>query len=641
MKRKPKSKKDYKTKDAEREVRTGRDRPFREDIKEGKGDMYSQPNDPRWYAANPQVLKDVASFPYGWPLGGEFDLGSLADNFDVNAIPGVMAIYTAPAFGWADNPNAPVNVAARNIFTYVRHANSGSWNYNSPDLMLYLLAMDSMYSYIAWLKRLYGMCAYYSVTNRYYPKALIEANGVDFQDLQGNLNDFRGYINMLAVRAGQFVVPSSMAYTAKHEWMYSGLYTDAATDKPQTYMFVPDGFFQYGLTAITDSGGTIFTSGELSYKKLMPKFGNLTGAPVDYAVGSMTPTKLLTFQDLQAYGDALINPLLQSQDINVMCGDILKAYGDNVHKISGITEDYTVYPAYDMEVLDQIQNATFIGEYAAGTSITQDPTKGWLKFTPTQTYPYAFTGQYFRSPGFNAYWGKKIVNFQHGDVEPAATMEATRLTNIASAQDNANNTLQFNTIGSEIACYGHIYYYGYGDLDAKGQEGAVWQLWRSRTLYLSNTAVIQMDKGQQNVSFDLNALNLTNGSSKVTGALVMGLPALTTEMFTDLQHELADVFRLSHMLTNFDRHPFMAINAGFVIPQLTKPTAAYMQSSSVLSLGAAVEGQTGTVQYLYLPTPVYSMYTGLLGDVSYYTLISRDELQMMAEAALLSMFNPF
>lgn len=139
----------------------------------------SKPNDPRWYAQNPQLLRDTASFPYSWPLGNKLNLGQHAPEINKGSIPGIMGIYTAPTFGWADNPNSPINVAARNVYSYVRHANSGHANYDAPDLMLYLCAMDSIYSYLSYLKRVYGVVSTYSYTNRYYPKAVIQAMHVD------------------------------------------------------------------------------------------------------------------------------------------------------------------------------------------------------------------------------------------------------------------------------------------------------------------------------------------------------------------------------------------------------------------------------------------------------------------------------
>lgn len=620
MKRKPDSKR---KKGSETDERREDDRPFRKEMRGGERsgcDAYSGSNDWRWYAKNEQILRDVASFPYGLPVGGQYDLGSLADNYDVNAVPGIMAIYTAPAFGYSDNPNSPVNIAARNLFTFVRHANSGSWNYNAPDMMLYILAMDSLYSYVSYLKRIYGVASLYSVTNRYYPKAMVQAMGVDFEDLQSNLADFRAAINILAVKANKFVVPSTMAYTARHEWMYDHIYIDAETDKPQTYLYVPDGFFKYGLTKITDAGGEIFTSGELSYTRLMPLFGNLTGQPAELQVGTMNPVPLLTVADLINYGNNLVDPLLQSQDINVMCGDILKAFGDRVHRISGIAEDYTVLPMYNMEVLDQIQNATLIGSYVDGTSITQDETKGWLVFKPWFDYPYSFTDTTYRSPGFNAYWSKRLINFQKSGVEPKDTMVATRLTNIASAQDNDNLRLQFSSIASDVACYAHIYYYGQGDMDAAELEGSVWQLWRSRTLYLSNTAVIELNK---RANYTIPISPTIEG---VNSIVLSSMPDYDASSFD----QLADVFRLTHMLTNFDRHPFIAVNAGFVIDTYSGQKSANFSSSLKL-----ITVQTGRVT-----VPVYSQYTGYLGDIANFTIVDRENLRAMAEAALLSMFDP-
>lgn len=131
------------------------------------------PNDPSWYAANSALLRDSASFSFNNPLGNRITLSGAPSSVSISrtfAIPGVYAIYCGPSIGRSLDNSSPVNIAARNIYSFVRHANSGHSNYDAPDLMLYLLAMDQLYSGLAFMSRAYGVMSQYSQATGIYPK---------------------------------------------------------------------------------------------------------------------------------------------------------------------------------------------------------------------------------------------------------------------------------------------------------------------------------------------------------------------------------------------------------------------------------------------------------------------------------------
>lgn len=153
-------------------VDTG-DKIERDDYKYEKDSHKARPNDWRWYANNQQLLKDFANFPYGAPVGRTVP-GYYPTANSGSAVPGLCTIELVPSIGVSKNENSAINVSARNIYSYVRHRNSGSTNYEAPDLMIYLMAMDSIYSFLSWMKRLYGLMMDYTPYNRYYPKLLAE-----------------------------------------------------------------------------------------------------------------------------------------------------------------------------------------------------------------------------------------------------------------------------------------------------------------------------------------------------------------------------------------------------------------------------------------------------------------------------------
>ena len=220
-------------------------------------------NDPAWYAVNDQLLRDSASFPYSWPVGNRLtqivqETGAGRNAGVEQSIPGVLSLYLSPTIGWADSSESPVNVASRNIYSFVRHANSGHANYDAPDLMLYLLAMDSCYSYHSFLRRLYGVMMDYTPINRYYPRAVVASMNVDFDDAMAHLAQLRCFINQFAVKLGSMCVPNSMSYMVRHMWMYSQIFVDSMSAKAQTYLYNPHAFYKFGL--VNEAGALLYTT---------------------------------------------------------------------------------------------------------------------------------------------------------------------------------------------------------------------------------------------------------------------------------------------------------------------------------------------------------------------------------------------
>lgn len=372
------------------------------------GDVRSRSNDPMWYAQNPQLLVDFASFPFGVPIGNRLQTG--ITTIDQGSIPGIMSLEFQPVIGIARSENSPVNIATRNIYSFVRHANSGHSNYDSPDLMLYILAMDSVYTMHAFMKRALGVALTSSPYNRYYQRAVLTAMGVDPDDLLTNIANFRGFVNQYAVKMGSMCIPNSMSYMARHSWMCEGLYVDSVAAKAQTYLYTPSYLWKFSL----DEQGA--------------------GQLVPQSVASGVP---LTTQQMILIAQGLLDPIVSNEDMNIMSGDILKAFGpEGVVKVMGIPDNYVVLPVYSQEVLSQIENATITGptptpitqNVAVGTGyITHDPKFNIRIYTPNLTgtgLDAAIQREFAQLFNSNV-----LLNMHHDGVTPAETMVASRLSN--------------------------------------------------------------------------------------------------------------------------------------------------------------------------------------------------------------------
>ena len=387
-------------------------------------------NDAAWYAENEFLLKDAASLAFSNALGTPYDLKGKSHLSTELWTPGIMGITTAPAVGISVGAESPVNVAARNIYSFVRHANSGHSNYDSPDLMLYLLAMDQVYSFYAWCVRAYGTLRVYNQKNRYLARALITAMGFNYDDILANLADFRYFINSFAVKAGSLCVPNTMSYFTRHAWMYSNVYQDSPSAKSQIYVFKPYDFLHFEPVS-SGTGGSLVVS--------MASGGSWQGL------------NNVTFAQVRTLGKMLIEPVITSEDMNIMSGDVLKAFGDSgVLKVNSVAEDYVVLPVYNEEVLSQIENITVVGNPYDATefNITQSPT-GDLQFNPRFSDP---TERLLMD---------KLFNMHKDDVSPAEVMVASRLTPIATTRVEHDTFMltPLSTCGTELVT--NLIIYGY------------------------------------------------------------------------------------------------------------------------------------------------------------------------------------
>lgn len=337
-------------------------------------------NDTSWYGGQSEIMAQAAQLSFGNALGME---PNLVPNYTGQTfkgrctVPGIMCFNVLPVVGECVDWTSPANLAARTIYTWVRHVNSGHANYDASDLGLYIIAMDQLYSYLGWMIRLYGSMQTILTRNRYLPKLVIQAEGGDYDDLADNLADFLFYINLFAARLNTMAVPNKFNMFKRHMWLFSNVYADADTDKCQMYVLRPAAFGKYN-PVYNDKGPAI------EWKALD------INSP-------MYPTKGMTMDKIKTLGDELLNAVLNNEDMNIISGDILKAYGDDRFAVAGISSDYKLIPIFEPEFLLQIHNAMHVDEAVSNfPAITQDneegsSTLGCIKFQPSFQVKYDTT----------------------------------------------------------------------------------------------------------------------------------------------------------------------------------------------------------------------------------------------------------
>lgn len=351
-------------------------------------------NDISWYATDPTLLRNAGNLPWSTQTGISYDREYEWGNYDgtrssgthSETVPGIAVAYLLTGPGSTEADIDAVNISANAIYTFVRHMNSGSKNYDAPDLMSYLLAMDEVFTYINWLQRLYGTIAAYNVFNRYTPQAMIEAQGVDYADLRDNMVQFKYRINLAIKQAATLVVPNNLPIYFRHAWLFSNYYIEGSDIKDQIYFYSP-----------------------VTFRTLDPTTGNLYCQNLwDTTAGNTRTTivdlvhnnELIGAMELCEHLDSMLRVLYTNEDTGIMAGDILKAYGEsNIMRLSELPDAYVTPIIPNNEVLLQfknlnvpfgINNVMGSTEYSANqfNSVLIDPNTNkifWKLFTDDQS----------------------------------------------------------------------------------------------------------------------------------------------------------------------------------------------------------------------------------------------------------------
>lgn len=369
-------------------------------------------NDFSWYNRNPHLTEASARVPfpyrpgisvpsYGRALKADTQTEKYKITNGLNKIPGLFTLEWVPSVGISDSVTSPISLAGRDIFSRVRSAFSGSIQADAPDFIIHIMAMDSIYSYIAWCKRVYKITNTFSSDNLLTPECLL--HGMGFTDtaifnLKSARTELYGKINELIAMTDQFVVPDIMPVLTRHIWMSERLYADAPTVSSQIYMFNPVGFYKFG----TDSSGA----------------GQLTIAPMK--VATMTDVN-----SIYEYGRQLIEAFASWDDCFIINGYLAKAYeSDKRFSIAPLNLDEKAELVYNEVVLSQIENATCAPTAVNINNMTVTISQDVGTNTINTNYIFNVEAGMNRA---TATWDKTRVNVNADIPSAENVIEATRL----------------------------------------------------------------------------------------------------------------------------------------------------------------------------------------------------------------------
>lgn len=351
----------------------------RRNAQRGKGECKNDSeamNDISWYSRYPNLLAAAGSFPYPNRPGMTLQLGQFTDPSDATktynrnfTIPGVMVLDWLPTIGNSATATDPASVAAKEFYARVRTAYSSDLAVDAPDFLVYIMALDSLFSYIAWLKRLYRVLTAWTPDNYVLPDVLLTAMGLKYKDivnLRANKTQLWQCINELVLQSRKFTCPAVMDIFNRHYWMSDNVYTDEMSINSQFYMFNLRAVLKYADLQIDTEG---HTASGLQCTPL-PNCSQ-TGRLQQDAFGPI---------DFYNFGLSLIEALVAWDDAYTIIGYLGRAFqGTPNFVVDELPIDQPFTPQYVPEVLMQIENSRTI--YGAGAinfpyqgfNITQNP----------------------------------------------------------------------------------------------------------------------------------------------------------------------------------------------------------------------------------------------------------------------------
>lgn len=410
----------------------------------GRTPVEPKHNDYRFYAATEQIAKDIASIAWNYLGGTPYavsgrNLTQGVGNVFVNntSIPAVMRINYIPSIGVTTSKTQGANMAAIQLYTFVRQRNSGASNYEAADLLMYILALKDIYAEVARCKKILGLAPRYDYYNHNLPDLVLLAEGVDAVDLRTNYAQYRARLNLLISKATAFALPKYFKIVERATFIESCVFQDSSSIKGQFYTFHKMGYYVWSTTTSTQGTELIF------------KESSNNGSP---------------FSDYLDQLEEMLDAMYLDTDALLMSGDILKAFGESqLYTLSEVEASYTTPFGKDEDILAQIENSTALfnnnngvisfAEFGNTLNITQS--NQLISWQPTMTVAKTDYAGILETLPFNSH---------KDDPDYRDVLEWTRLMCTYSLVAGENNTyiIALTSCGLELVLSYDIFAYRSG-----------------------------------------------------------------------------------------------------------------------------------------------------------------------------------
>lgn len=391
-------------------------------------------NDISWYTRNPNLSLAAAQFPYPYRPGMSLPLSDSVKW----TIPGVLSLSWIPTVGNTVSAQDPASIVAKEIYAKVRQSYSGSLEADAPDFVMYLMALDSVYAYIAWLKRVYRCLNAYTPDNYQMPHAVLLAMGLDeagIQKLRQEKMQLWQTINTLVLSSRKFSCPALMDIMNRHYWMSDNIYSDADGLNSQLYIFNPAAYFIYSEVEIPGDPNKNTAAG-LKYK--------LAPTSIDFSSNG-----------LYIYGEQMLNALVAWDDAYTISGYLMRAYdGVPSFTVEELPIDAMAEIVYSAEVLTQIENSRCVVSGASIDITSEQVAQNPLNNTVVMNNTFAYVSSWTTSPAIEFLSKQNHLITIRSDAPTAAdNIIATRL-HVAEVLLTSESTKYVHVMcGTEIPLY--------------------------------------------------------------------------------------------------------------------------------------------------------------------------------------------
>lgn len=430
-------------------------------------------------------------FTFNRKVGNRFNIAPQKNRYGT---PGIFAMYYTPSFGFNNDAESEIQSAVNDLYKYVRSYQTANADYTAPDLMMYVLAAEQIFSWVAYLSRGFNAMQFSAYDNRYVPRVLTQACGFDYDDLKSKRTQFADHINYIIQTMCDYALPKQCSFSLRQEWMNSNVFMDAPDSCAQLYVLNPRTFLKL-VENVDESNVVTYSLEEIavnhpgsstvySYHGLVEAIVNRDTVSVSKPYSSdgitVNPIKL-TLNLISNITEQLLSPfiLMHMQDIS---GDIRHAFGDdNLRQWTPLMLGSDWTPIYDENALLQINNTTLIGflDYKFN-KLTENSTSEILLsnpclYTSNNVRQDPLYGKVSTTSGkefgpLNILQGDRILNMTVASPTPDEKLLATRWMNGVSYGTALlypdTSKYRVYTAATEIFEFGVLYIYDY----ANGQE---------------------------------------------------------------------------------------------------------------------------------------------------------------------------
>lgn len=369
---------------------------------------YGDINDPNFYFTDETLKNQIATISFNQFTGVPFTMAksNIAHKDITKSASSVMRILLNPSAGYTTGIGVQnsSNLAALSLYTKLSANNAKTSIYAPQDLTTLIYAVGQLIAISSHVARAFGVARLFNYRNRAYPSTIINASGINYDDLIENFADYRNRYNLLMVTASQIPIPANIPYFKKCSELYANLYLDMeGSAMAQTYLFTPASTWTMDETA---AGGTKLVQNDIL----------------------STNTEVKTMNTILGVLQSMIEELLNSSTLNAIYSDVLRVAdkeGMPLLTFATIPDDYVVVPTYNSEIRKWINNMTIVGRplttpvdaanHTNGNEVLPDPDNNGIKYKPQ--FAIGMDAQIH-----------PIINFDTPNATVDDIIEATRLT---------------------------------------------------------------------------------------------------------------------------------------------------------------------------------------------------------------------